>query len=122
MGTAGGGGIVGENVDTWILSVRGEVGEDLAARLDGLKLEAQALEDDVPTPWRFCGEALFLKPHGVGRQWRWILYGPSLHLELGLGKRTGRVGKGLSLGGVPLGTRPYCPHSAAVNDRFWRFW
>jgi hypothetical protein len=85
--------IVGENVDTWILNVRGKLGEELAAQFDRMKAEAQALEDDVPTPWRFCGEALFIKSHGAGRQWRWILHSPSLHLELGLGKRTGRIAK-----------------------------
>jgi len=85
--------IVGENVDTWILNVRGELAEELAARLDLMKLEAQALEDDVPTPWRFAGETLFIRSHGAGRQWRWILHCPSLHLEVGPGKRTGRIGK-----------------------------
>jgi hypothetical protein len=85
--------IIGENVDTWILNVRGELTEGLAAQLDLLKTEAQALEEDGLTPWRFCGEALFIKSHGAGRQWRWILHSPSLHLELGLGRRTGRVGK-----------------------------
>jgi hypothetical protein len=85
--------IVGENVDTWIVNVRGELAEELASQFDQWKTEAQALEEDVPSPWHFCGEVLFIKAHGAGRQWRWILHSPSLHLELGLGKRTGRVGK-----------------------------
>jgi hypothetical protein len=85
--------IVGENVDSWIHNVRGELSEEVIRQLDHVKAEAQALEDDVLTPWRFCGEALFNKSHGAGRQWRWIRQCPSLHLELGPGKRTGRVGK-----------------------------
>jgi hypothetical protein len=84
---------VGENVDIWELNVRGELSDDLAAQLEVLKAEAQALEENVPAPRRFCGEVLFIKSHGAGRQWRWILHSPSLHLELGLGKRTGRVVK-----------------------------
>lgn len=46
-----------------------------------------------PTSWHFAGETLYLKPHGAGRQWRWILHSPSLHLDVGLGKLTHIVAK-----------------------------
>ena len=47
----------------------------------------------MPTPWQFAGEVLFIKPHGAGRQWRWILHSPSIHVDVGLGKLTHIVAK-----------------------------
>ena len=61
--------------------------------LDSLKEADQELEDDIATPWTFQGEALFLKPHGSGCQWRWILHCLSLHLDVGKGKLNGIIGK-----------------------------
>jgi len=49
------GAIFHENVGMWIVNVRGGLRERLAAQLNLLKLEAQVLEEDVSTPWRFCG-------------------------------------------------------------------
>jgi hypothetical protein len=85
--------IVGAHIDTWINNVKGTLRESLAEHLDALKEAAQELEDDVATPWTFQGETLFLKPHGSGRQWRWILHCPSLHLDVGKGKLNGIIGK-----------------------------
>jgi hypothetical protein len=85
--------IVGAHIDTWLLNVKGTLQDSLADQLDGLKETAQEVEDDVATLWTFVGETLFLKPHGSGRQWRWILHCPSLHLDIGKGKLNGVVGK-----------------------------
>jgi hypothetical protein len=85
--------IVGAHIDTWINNVKGTLRDSLGEQLDALKQAAQDLEDDVATPWTFVGETLLLKPHGSGRQWRWILHCPSLHLDIGTGKLNGIVGK-----------------------------
>jgi hypothetical protein len=86
---------VGMNIDTFILNVKSqsEFPSELAAQLDHLKQASQDVEDDLPTPFNFAGETLFIKPHGSGRQWRWILHSPSLHLDIGRGKRTAIIGK-----------------------------
>jgi hypothetical protein len=85
--------IVGAHIDTWINNVKGTLRDSLGEQLDSLKEAAQELEDDIATPWTFAGETLLLKPHGSGRQWRWILHCPSLHLDVGKGKLNGIVGK-----------------------------
>ena len=86
---------VGMNIDTFILNVKSqrEFPPELAAQLDQLKQASQEIEDDLLTPFTFAGERLFIKPHGSGRQWRWILHSPSLHLDIGKGKRTAIIGK-----------------------------
>lgn len=87
--------VVGMNVDTLYLNVRtaSDFPAALAEQLDALKLASQQADEDIPTPWTFAGEMLFIKAHGAGRFWRWILHCPSLHLDIGLGKRTGILGK-----------------------------
>jgi hypothetical protein len=63
--------LVGENIDTFIGNARinGDFPEVLAEQLEGLKRRSQEAEEDAPTPWRFVGEVLFIKPYGSGRQW-----------------------------------------------------
>src|SRR5258706_9719017 len=85
--------IVGANIDTWLLNVKGALPEELADELDRLKAASQEADEDVPTPWTFAGETLCIKAHGSGRQWRWILHCPALHLDIGRGKLNGIVGK-----------------------------
>ncbi len=85
--------VVGANIDTWILNIKGELSEELAEELDRLKEASQEADEDVPTPWTFTGETLFIRAHGSGRQWRWILHCPSLHLDVGRGKLNHIVGK-----------------------------
>jgi hypothetical protein len=87
--------LVGANIDTFIGNARvsGDFPEELAAQLEERKRQSQDAEEDLPTPWRFAGEALFIKPHGAGRQWRWILHSPSIHVDVGLGKLTHIVAK-----------------------------
>jgi hypothetical protein len=85
--------IVGANIDTWILNVKGELPEALGEELDHLKEASQEADEDVPTPWTFAGEALFIRAHGSGRQWRWILHCPALHLDVGRGRLNHIVGK-----------------------------
>jgi hypothetical protein len=87
--------IVGANIDTFIGNARitGEFPDALAAHLEDLKRRSQEVEEDLPTPWQFAGEVLFIKPHGAGRQWRWILHSPSIHVDVGLGKLTHIVAK-----------------------------
>jgi hypothetical protein len=85
--------VVGANIDTWILNIKGELPEELAEELDRLKAASQEADEDVPTPWTFAGETLFIKAHGSGRQWRWILHCPALHLDVGRGRLNHIVGK-----------------------------
>jgi hypothetical protein len=79
--------LVGQNTDTFIGNARinGDFPDDLAGRLEELKRQSQDGEEDIPTPWQFAGEILFIKPHGAGWQWRWILHSPSIHVDVGLG-------------------------------------
>jgi len=85
--------IVGANIDTWLLNVKGALPEGLADQLDRLKAASQEADEDVPTPWMFDGQTLFIKAHGSGRQWRWILHCPALHLDIGRGTLNHIVGK-----------------------------
>jgi hypothetical protein len=87
--------LVGANIDTFIgnARLRGDFPDALAAQLEELKRRSQDAEEDLPTSWRFAGEVLFIKPHGAGRQWRWILHAPSVHVDVGLGKLTHIVAK-----------------------------
>jgi hypothetical protein len=82
--------IVADNIDTLILNVklRGAFPLELAQQLDVLKEASQDAEEDLVTDFTFAGERLFIKPHGAGKQWRWILHSPSIHLDVGLGKHT----------------------------------
>jgi hypothetical protein len=80
-------------VDTFIANVHGKLSEDLAAELDLLKETSQEADDDILTSWTFAGEMLYIKAHGSGRQWRWILHCPSLHLDVGRGKVNGIIAK-----------------------------
>jgi hypothetical protein len=85
--------IVGANIDTWILNIKGVLPVTLGEELDQLKEASQETDEDIPTPWVFAGEALYIKAHGSGRQWRWILHCSSLHLDVGRGRLNGIVGK-----------------------------
>src|SRR5262249_27354520 len=82
--------VVAANVDTALYNIKLP---DLPEELDALKAASQEADDDLPTRWTFAGETLSLKAHGAGRQWRWILHCPSLHLDVGPGKLNGIVGK-----------------------------
>lgn len=84
---------VGANIDTWIMNVKGDLLESLAEALDELKEASQETEEDMATPWTFAGEMLFIRAHGSGRQWRWILHCSSLHLDVGRGRINGIIGK-----------------------------
>jgi hypothetical protein len=87
--------IVADNIDTLILNVkvRQDFPLELAQQLDVLKEASQDAEEDLVTDFTFANERLFIKPHGAGKQWRWILHSPSLHLDVGLGKHTQIVAK-----------------------------
>jgi hypothetical protein len=78
--------IVADNIDTLILNVklRQDFPLELAQQLDVLKEASQDAEEDLVTDFTFAGERLFIKPHGAGKQSRWILHSPSLHLDVGL--------------------------------------
>ena len=87
--------IVADNIDTLILNVklRQDFPLELAQQLEVLKEASQEAEEDLVTDFTFASERLFIKPHGAGKQWRWILHSPSLHLDVGLGKQTQIVAK-----------------------------
>src|SRR6185437_8552963 len=82
--------LVGQNIDTFIgnAKITGDFPDELAAYLESLKKRSQEAEEDLPSSWQFAGEAVFIKPHGAGRQWRWILHSPSIHVDVGLGRLT----------------------------------
>jgi hypothetical protein len=87
--------LVGANIDTFIGNARlnGDFPAERADQLEDLKRQSQEAEEDSSTPWRFAGEVLFIKPHGAGRQWRWILHSPSIHVDVGFGRLTHIVAK-----------------------------
>jgi hypothetical protein len=87
--------IVADNIDTLILNVkvRQDFPVELAQQLDVLKEASQDAEEDIVTDYTCAGERLFIKPHGAGKQWRWIFHSPSLYLDVGLGKHTQIVAK-----------------------------
>jgi hypothetical protein len=84
---------VGVAIDTWIINVKGILNRERADELEDLKRASQETDDDLLTPWTFAGEPLHIKAHGSGRQWRWILHCPSLHLDIGAGKLNHIIGK-----------------------------
>src|SRR5262245_29636029 len=85
--------IVGANIDTWLINIKGKLADDLADELERLKAASQEADEYVPSRWTFAGEVLFIRAHGSGRQWRWILHCPSLHLDIGRGKLNHIIGK-----------------------------
>jgi hypothetical protein len=87
--------IVADNIDTLIVNVKLRQGFplELAHQLDMLKEASQDADEDLVTDFMFTNGRLFIKPHGAGKQWRWILHSPSLHLDVGLGKHTQIVAK-----------------------------
>jgi hypothetical protein len=85
--------VVGATIDTWIINVKGDLSAERADELDELKWASQEADEDLLTPWSFAGESLHIRAHGSGRQWRWILHGPSLHLDIGTGKLNRIIGK-----------------------------
>jgi hypothetical protein len=89
--------LVAQGIDSLWLNIKAPEKDGLpiylADELDELRRQAQDVEDDLPTRFTFAGETLFLKPHGIQRQWRWILHSPSLHLDVGRGLRNHVMGK-----------------------------
>ena len=87
--------IVGQNIDTFIGNARitTDFPDTLAEQVEEFKRRSQEAEEDLSTTWQFAGVVLFIKPHGAGRQWRWILHSPSIHVDVGLGKLTHIVAK-----------------------------
>ena len=105
--------IVADNIDTLILNVklRQDFPLELAQQLDVLKEASQDAEEDLVTDFTFAGERLFIKPHGAGKQWRWILHSPSLHLDVGLGQAYPDRRQGPTVCGVSVGHRDRrCAH------------
>jgi hypothetical protein len=74
--------VVGANIDTWLINVKGKLPAGRAEELDFLKEACQAADEDISTRWAFAGETLFIRAHGSGRLWRWILRCPSLRRTL----------------------------------------
>jgi hypothetical protein len=82
------------NIDTWVINVKGKLPEELAERLQQLQEMARDEESEIPSDWSFQGQTLYIRPHGSGRQWRWILYAKDgLHLDIGKGKLNGSIAK-----------------------------
>jgi hypothetical protein len=79
--------------ETGFTPVKGHLQQERADELEDLKRASQETNDDLLTLWSFAGEPLLIKAHGSGRQWRWILHCPSLHLDIGTGKLNHIIGK-----------------------------
>ena len=58
--------IVGANIDTWLINVKGKLPDGLGEELDFLKEASQEADEDIPTRWTFAGETLFIRAHGSG--------------------------------------------------------
>ena len=59
--------VVGANIDTWILNVKGDLPEGLAEALDQLKEASQEADEDVSTSWCFAGDcAVVREPASLG--------------------------------------------------------
>ena len=58
--------ILGANIDTWLINVKGKLPDGLAEELDLLKEASQEADEDIPTRWTFAGEMLFIRAHGSG--------------------------------------------------------
>src|SRR5262245_60901493 len=52
--------IVGANIDTWLINVKGKLADVLADELERLKAASQEADEDVPARWTFAGETLFI--------------------------------------------------------------
>lgn len=87
--------ILAANIDTFVANARisTDFPGDLGAHLEDRRRRSQEAEEDLRTPWQCTGEVLFIKPHGAGRQWRWILHSLSVHVDVGLGRLTHIVAK-----------------------------
>ena len=84
--------VVGASIDSWLINVEGKLPDGLAEELDFLKEASQEVHEGIPTCWTFAGGTHFILAHGSGRQWRWILHCPSLHLDIG-GRLNHIIGK-----------------------------
>jgi hypothetical protein len=59
----------------------------LAELFEDRKRRSQEREKALPTLWQFAGEILVLKPHWARWEWRQMLHLPSIHLDVGAGRR-----------------------------------
>lgn len=59
--------LVGQNIDTFIGNARvnGSFPDEFAHHLEKLRRQSQEVGEDIPTKWRFAGEALFVKYDGA---------------------------------------------------------
>ena len=64
--------IVGANIDTWLINVKGKLPDGLGEELDFLKEASQEADEDIPTRWTFAGETPRIQPqprYGGGIYW-----------------------------------------------------
>ena len=79
-----------------MLNVHGKLPDNgIAEYFDKMQHEAREAEEDVATEWTFDGQTMYIKPHGAGRQWRWLIYCGQhyLHVDIGKGKFNGIMAK-----------------------------
>ena len=87
--------LVGHGVVTLILNarycdeqfhpVKQELAEELVQVLERLQVAARQQDTAVASPWSFLDVALFVEPHGAGKQWRWLLTSRFLTLVVSRG-------------------------------------
>jgi hypothetical protein len=88
--------IVNFAYDTEVLNVHGKLPDNgITEYFNEMQEAAREAESDVATEWTFNGMTMYIRPHGSGRQWRWLLYCGDhyLHLDIGKGKFNGIFAK-----------------------------
>lgn len=83
--------ILNVRIDTLELNVKAKLSDNLAAELTQYQDLAKDAETEVPTCWQFRGQTLYIRSHGAGHGWRWILSCPDLHVQMGNGKLNGNI-------------------------------
>jgi hypothetical protein len=82
-----------ERIDSLWVNLKGQLPDDLDSQLHECQKVAKAFEQDAPTKWTYNNQVVYLKPHGAGKGWRYILYTPEVHFEVGTGKLNKNVAK-----------------------------
>lgn len=84
--------VVNKRTDTLELNVKGKLSEALDDELHQYQSLAKEAEGDIKTVWSFQDASLYIKPHGSGTQWLYILDVPGyFHLQVGRGRLNGNV-------------------------------
>ncbi|HEY4388123.1 MAG TPA: hypothetical protein VGN34_27055, partial [Ktedonobacteraceae bacterium] len=78
--------------DSVFQPIQQELSDELQEELNTLKLQAQELDEYIPTRWIFENQNLKMRDKG-GSQFKWILENDYLTLSISRGRKTGIIGK-----------------------------